>query len=187
MKLYTLLFGIIIFMACANPSNTASETKLETVAERAAMTIDTAGVRVPVFENFEQLAPLFEAENEETVYVINFWATWCKPCLEEMPYFEDLHKNYADKNVEVVMVSLDFENQLYTKLVPFLQERQLQPTVFAFTDSNYNDWIGNVHQDWDGAIPATIIYKGEQQQLAAEAFKNYSELQKLVIDFLQNS
>jgi len=187
MKLSHSLFVLLLFAACANPSTTSDSADLSAVAERAAMTIDTAGVQVPVFQDFEQLQPLFEQSGEDMVYVINFWATWCKPCLEEMPYFEDLHANYGDKNVKVVMVSLDFENQLYSKLVPFLQERQLQPTVFAFTDSNYNDWIGNVHEDWDGAIPATIVYKGDKQTLVDEAFKNYSELQALVIDFLQNS
>ncbi len=185
MKFSVYLLSLLFVAACANSSDSASETKLEAVAQRAAMTIDTAGVQVPVFENFEQLQALFAAENEETVYVINFWATWCKPCLEEMPYFEELYKDYVDKQVEIVMISLDFKNQLYSNLVPFLQKRQLQPTVFAFTDSNYNNWIGHVHADWDGAIPATIIYKGERQQLVAEAFDNYSELQTLVIDFLQ--
>ena len=75
---------------------------------------------VPVYEKFSELESLFQFEND-TTYVINFWATWCKPCIEELPYFESLHKKYQDKKVRVVLVSLDFDLSLE---VPFGQARR---------------------------------------------------------------
>ena len=61
--------------------------------------------------NFNELEPIFHYQND-TTYVINFWAMWCKPCVEELPYFETIRKNYSDKKVKVILVSLDFGNNV---------------------------------------------------------------------------
>ncbi|MFT5167540.1 MAG: thiol-disulfide isomerase/thioredoxin, partial [Saprospiraceae bacterium] len=68
-----------------------------------------------IYDNFEALVPLFEKQND-TTYVINFWATWCKPCVAELPYFEELHNRYKGKKVKVLLISLDFPNQIEKKL-----------------------------------------------------------------------
>ena len=54
------------------------------------------------YEKFDDIAPLFN-KNNDTTYVINFWATWCKPCVEELPYFEDLYAAYSDKKVKIIL------------------------------------------------------------------------------------
>ena len=69
--------------------------------------------------NFEGIAPYLNLEGSKT-YVVNFWATWCAPCVKELPHFESLQSKYID-SVEVILVSLDFPHQYETKLKPFIQ------------------------------------------------------------------
>ena len=54
--------------------------------------------------------------------MINFWATWCAPCVKELPYFEEVNKEFKDKNTEVILVSLDFPSQIESKLKPYLKK-----------------------------------------------------------------
>lgn len=138
---------------------------------------------IPVFDNFSGLEPLFRFEND-TTYVINFWATWCKPCLEELPYFEAFNNEMQEEKVKVVLVSLDFPKQLESKLVPFVQKQQLKSKVVVLLDGKYNEWIDKVSVDWSGAIPATYIYRGGQHLLVATPFENLEELKENVIPFL---
>lgn len=101
----------------------------------------------------------FEARVEQTgdtLMIYNFWATWCKPCVEELPHFAKLQETYADQPVKVVLVSLDFAN-LNEKLIPFLAEKGIALPVWHLTDLDYNTWIVKVSEQWDGAIPATWV------------------------------
>ena len=65
------------------------------------------------YATFDEIEPIFNRQSDST-YVINFWATWCKPCVEELPYFEELNQNYSKEKVKVVLVSLDFEKVFNT-------------------------------------------------------------------------
>lgn len=124
---------------------------------------------------FEQLKPLLYADND-TTYVVNFWATWCAPCVEELPAFQQLYKMYKGKKVHLLLVSLDFEKQLEKKLIPFLHKHQLQGEVVALSQKGMNDWIETIDKNWDGALPATLIYKGQRRQFYRQSF-NYDELE----------
>ena len=66
----------------------------------------------------------------DTVYVVNFWATWCKPCIEELPHFEQLRARHAGGKVQVLLVSLDFASKLETKVRPFVQQQALKSRVW---------------------------------------------------------
>lgn len=134
---------------------------------------------IPIYENFSQLEPLFHFNND-TTYVINFWATWCKPCLEELPYLEKLTNAYGGSKIKVVLISLDFPNQFETKLVPFVEKQQLRSTVIALADGGYNDWIDKVTPEWSGGIPATYIYKGERHHFIGSSIKSFEELQTAI-------
>ena len=112
--------------------------------------------------NSNQLSDL-TAYNNDTTYVINFWATWCSPCVKEIGFFEDLHRLTEERKVEVVLVSLDFPNRVEKQLRPFLRERSITAPVRLMTDLDYNAWIDQVDPSWSGAIPATLIYKGEKR------------------------
>ena len=138
---------------------------------------------VPVYDHFDQLAPIFQKDND-TTYVINFWTTWCKPCVEELPYIEQLHADYGSAKLEVILVSLDFPNQIESKLLPFIEERGLQSKVVALTDGNYNRWIDQVEPQWGGAIPITIVYRGKERRYIGEPFHSYEEIREIVEAFV---
>ena len=126
-------------------------------------TPDTITFGIPVYKSFKSLEPIFQFDND-TTYLINFWATWCKPCIEEIPVFERVNTEYKNEPVKVVLVSLDLPNQVESKLVPFISKNQLKSKVIVLLDGKYNDWIDKVSRNWTGAIPATLIYKKDQNR-----------------------
>ena len=99
----------------------------------------------------------------DTTYVVNFWATWCSPCVKEIGYFEELHRQIESAYVKVILVSLDFPRQVESRVIPFLREKEITAEVLLMTDLDYNSWIDRVDPGWSGAIPATIIYNREKR------------------------
>ncbi|MDO9595863.1 MAG: TlpA family protein disulfide reductase [Lutibacter sp.] len=132
---------------------------------------------------YETLKPLLNKSDDKT-YVVNFWATWCKPCVEELPAFEKLHKLYAGKNVTVILVSLDFPNQIESRLIPFMIENNLKSKVIAMVDTDHNSWIPKVDESWSGAIPATLIYNKNKRTFYEQSL-TYKQLEQEVTNFLK--
>ncbi len=93
-------------------------------------------------------------QNSNKIQVINFWATWCVPCVKELPFFENLNK--VDTNVTVTLISLDFVDKV-DKVNSFLQRKEMKSTVLLLDEMDYNKWIEKVEKNWSGAIPATLI------------------------------
>lgn len=113
----------------------------------------------------------------DSIRVINFWATWCAPCVKELPYFEQLEQELAaEKKLAVVLVTIDLKSAHKSSLYPFLRERNLKSKVVALTDSHTNEWIDNVDPRWSGAIPITVILKGEQRLFFEKAYHSVDEL-----------
>lgn len=141
------------------------------------------GQDIPVFESFSDLEHLFQFNND-TTYVINFWATWCGPCVKELPYFEQLHKTYEGQKIKIILISLDFPRQIKTKLLPFIEKHQLKSDVVVLTDGAYNDWIPKVDESWDGAIPVTLVYKQDKSIFTAKEFHDFEALNNIVEQFI---
>ena len=132
---------------------------------------------------FNELKPLLE-KNDGKTYIINFWATWCAPCVKELPYFEKINQEYSDKNVEVLLVSLDFPKQVERKLIPFINKRKLKSEVVLLDDINENVWIKAIDKSWSGAIPATIIYNKNNRKFYEQSF-DYKTLKNELLTFLK--
>ena len=133
--------------------------------------------------DFRQIEPQFHFQND-TTYVINFWAMWCKPCVEELPEFENIRKAYSDKKVKVLLISLDFGSNVDKRLVKFLEKKQIGAETIILDDPDANSWINKVSSDWDGALPATIVYKQEKRKYFGRKV-TYSELAE-TIDQINN-
>ncbi|MBC8045576.1 MAG: TlpA family protein disulfide reductase [Fimbriimonadaceae bacterium] len=128
------------------------------------------------FADFEK----FLAENNnDTLYVINFWATWCKPCIEELPYFEKLNAETQHEKIKVILVSMDTESRWGNALTEFIQKRNVQSEVRSFYNKKPIDWIDRISPEWSGAIPATLfLYKGNKTFHEKEF--TYEELQTII-------
>jgi len=131
--------------------------------------------QVPILD-FEGLSPYLSKQND-SIYVVNFWATWCVPCVKELPAFEKLNEEYKEKKVKVLLVSLDFEKYYNSKLLPFIDEKNIQSDVILLNDPRSNSWIDKVSPEWSGAIPATIIYNKKKRTFYEQSF-SYEKLEK---------
>ncbi len=129
------------------------------------------------FNDFEKAI----IKNDANVYVINFWATWCAPCVKELPYFEKLHQE--NKDVKVILVSLDSKKDIEKKLIPFIQKKKITAQVVSLSDNNYNSWLDRIDKDWSGSIPATFIFSAGQKQFAEHDFESFAELNEFINTF----
>ncbi|HEY8781265.1 MAG TPA: TlpA disulfide reductase family protein [Mucilaginibacter sp.] len=118
--------------------------------------------------------------NPDTLYLINFWATWCGPCVEELPNFDKLQRVYKDKPLKVLLVSMDFESELKTKVVPFVKSRKLLAPVYVAARKSDQDLIDEIDKDWSGALPATLLVNTKKgiHEFYEKEF-TYDELNKI--------
>jgi len=137
--------------------------------------------QIKVYEKFEAFEKDVIKAND-TVYVINFWATWCAPCIKELPYFEKLHTD--NKKVKVILVSLDSQKDLEKKLLPFIERKKISAEVVLLSDKDYNSWLDKIDKDWSGAIPATLILEGKKHLFAEREFESFTELNDYVNSFI---
>ncbi|MEM7109196.1 MAG: TlpA family protein disulfide reductase [Bacteroidota bacterium] len=131
---------------------------------------------------FDRLDQLIK-ESGERIKVINFWATWCGPCIKELPYFEAARKNYADK-ISVHLVSLDFADQI-AKVNKFVERKGMKSSIYLLDEIDYNSWIDKVDKNWSGAIPATLVINektGERKFVESELTDD--ELKGLIENFI---
>lgn len=173
---------LLLLVACDGPSKEKSSDAITTSNKKEFINTSTLKNRTVVSYNFEGLEPLLTKSNDST-YVINFWATWCKPCIKEMPYFEKLNTAYATDKVKVIFVSLDFPDKLEKQVIPFIEKNNIQSEVVLLDDSDANRWIPLVSNDWSGAIPATIIYNKNTRRFFERSF-TFEELEKEVQSIL---
>lgn len=121
------------------------------------------------------------ASDRDTLYVINFWSTWCKPCLKELPYFEQIHEEFTDKPVKVILVSLDLPQTRDERVAQLIQEKNLNATVRVLKNTNPNYYIPIISDEWQGNIPATVVLhpKSGLEKLYAKEL-TYTELKSII-------
>ncbi|OSZ81764.1 hypothetical protein CAP35_00410 [Chitinophagaceae bacterium IBVUCB1] len=119
--------------------------------------------------------------NTDTFYVVNFWATWCGPCIKELPEFTKISKQFAGKPVKILLVSLDFKEAYPKKIAAFVQKKKLEHEVVWLNETNANDFIPKIDDRWQGSIPATLLYyKHNEYTNFFEGMVTASQLQLLI-------
>ena len=108
--------------------------------------------------NFDQFESSYLHKQNDTLYIINFWASWCIPCRQEMPAFEKVREKYDNKKVKIILVSLDIPNELESRLLPYIHTNHIKSQVVLLDDPNQNTWIDRVDPKWSGTLPFTQIY-----------------------------
>ena len=171
-----LLISLFLFFGCAEKktgSTHLAEKTSESNTENKSDIIKTSSI--PLY-NFDELEREYLHKEDDITYVLNFWATWCKPCVKELPAFEKLNSDYIDKNVKVVLVSLDFPEKLISGVIPFVEKYGLRSQVILLADGDANTWIPKISEEWSGAIPATLMVKNGTEKFYERTF-TFEELE----------
>ena len=116
-------------------------------------------------------------KNKKDIKIINFWATWCVPCVKELPIFEKIN----DENIQVHLISLDFKTNYETKVSNMIEKKNLKSAVYWLNESDLNSFYPTIDKNWKGSIPATLIVfpngktKFHQGSLDEESLNNLLE------------
>lgn len=108
---------------------------------------------------YEGLIDAIEQKGDKLT-IVNFWATWCGPCVEEIPHFVVVFNKYkTSANLDIIFVSLD--RATHTKEVDnFVKEHKMPGDQLLLDDvKRFNEWIPKIHPDWEGGLPATGFYR----------------------------
>lgn len=128
----------------------------------------------PVYD-FDGFAEAYLKNGSDSLYVINFWATWCAPCVEEMPAFRKAQETLKDEKVRFVLASLDFGRNVEDRVKTFARRHELKAEIVILDDPDSNSWINRVDPSWSGALPATIMLQGDRSSFYEQTF-HYEEL-----------
>lgn len=133
---------------------------------------------------YPELAQLLSTPGDSTL-IVNFWATWCLPCVTELPHFEAVSTQYASSKVKVVLVNLDAASLLKKKVQPFIAKKGIRSSqVVLLDETDYNAWIDKVSPNWSGAIPFTLIINAKQKKEFERPFTK-TELMAELKPFIQ--
>ena len=140
-------------------------------------------VEIIDFTGFEERVQ----RSNDTLYIYNFWATWCRPCVKELPYFTQLDSTFAQKKVKVEFITLDFLDQLEGAVMPMVKRKLPESRVFLLDAPKYNEWIDKVSPEWSGAIPASLfVHRGRDIYTFKQQSFTYEDLSSFVMELLQD-
>lgn len=163
LALATFTFSCVSNQKKGNIENSIAENKISEI--------------IPIVD-FDGVKPLLHKDSD-TLYVVNFWATWCAPCVKEIPYFEQIALEFANQKLKVILINLDFPNHYESRLLPFVKEHGIKSTIVMLDDPDANRWINQVDTTWSGSIPATLIYNRHERKFFEQEF-TYQELKDAV-------
>jgi thiol-disulfide isomerase/thioredoxin len=126
----------------------------------------------------------YEKKND-SIYVINFWATFCKPCVEEIPYLISISKKYVIYDVKLLLVSLDLPSFFPDKVATYAAKNNFDASIVWLDETNADVFCPAIDSSWSGSIPATLIVNNKtgyrkffEEQMKPEEFE--AELKKAI-------
>lgn len=159
MTKYFIALSTLLFFSCKNDKTENQQIEI--------------GKYEQVFENFQK--------KNDTLYVVNFWATWCAPCVEEMPHFTKANETFKNQKFKMILISLDRSKDFESKMKPFISENNIVADTYLLDDNTrMNNWIPIINKQWDGQIPATAFYKNGKQIGFVPNTLNYETLEKII-------
>ena len=99
----------------------------------------------------------------DTTYVVNFFASWCVPCIQELPELQAFSEEHKDEKIKLILVSLDFEEDAEEALIPLLHKYSITEPVWLLAESG-NRWITRIDRHWNGSIPATLVVNQQSKK-----------------------
>jgi thiol-disulfide isomerase/thioredoxin len=96
-------------------------------------------------------------KNADKPTIFNFWATFCKPCIEELPYFQETAKKYDSAGVQLILVSLDMPQAYPKKISAFAVKNKITAPIVFLDETDADLFCPKVDEKWSGAIPASLF------------------------------
>jgi thiol-disulfide isomerase/thioredoxin len=123
----------------------------------------------------------------DTPTIVSFWATYCGPCIKEIPYFQEVVKQYEKKGVKLLLVSLDFKESFPDKISSFADKRKFTSTIVWLDETNADYFCPKVDSKWSGVMPATLFINNKkghrsffEEEMSKDKFE--TELKKILND-----
>jgi len=107
----------------------------------------------------------------KTPLIVNMWATWCVPCVQELPYFQDEVKKYRKDSLQLLLVSLDFKEAFPEGIMKFMNKRKITAPVVWLDETNADYFCPKIDAKWSGSIPATLFINNKT------GYRNFVEAQ----------
>lgn len=167
-KLVLSLMIIAGISSCNKETKTTENT--ENISEDSVTTIESEELTENIipFKQIEltpeETSKILAKQNNDTLYVTNFFATWCGPCMREIPHFKEKMQELKSQPVKFTFVGLDEKNDWGTKVKAFAEENNLSENIVLldgmkltpeFFPANFKVWDG-------GSIPFTMMRKGDK-------------------------
>jgi thiol-disulfide isomerase/thioredoxin len=119
-------------------------------------------------------------QGKDTIYVVNFWATWCKPCVNELPELEKFKSANQGKPIKVILVSADLKSKLESGVKPFVKAHHLTGEIYLLNEAP-GSYQERISADWSGALPGTLIVHSKTgKKKFHESAYTYTELSAAV-------
>ena len=144
----------------------------------ALLSFETASAQEMADKDFDSFYRE-EVLNSKGIVIVNFWATWCKPCVHELPYFERINSEMNYEMFNVLLVNLDFNSKYKISASEFIKNKNIKSKVIHLNDTDPDKWINKVDSSWSGAIPATIIFKDRKKVFFKEGEMTYEEIKSI--------
>lgn len=158
-RFFTALF-LLFTLAISYFPSAAEAQEEETTSEDSQTYAFPEKYAAPVI-NQAEVEKILKTHGSDLI-VVNFWATWCSPCIEEIPYFIKASKEYEQDNVRFIGISVDFKNQVEDRVIPKLKEMEIPYANFVLynsvDDGGSEAMIEFFSSNWKGDIPATFFY-----------------------------
>ena len=162
--MYRILFLIVLFtlFSCSKDDGQSDRDDVKQDSKSTADDPTDIDVSLIDADGFQSLVN----QHRGKVLFINTWATWCVPCIEEFPDLVRLQKYYHNSDVVFVGISVDFPDEVESKVKPFLYSQKVNFPNYVQNFKQPEDLINLLNEKWRGAVPATFIYDkdGNQQK-----------------------
>lgn len=117
-------------------------------------------------------------KKNDTLKVINFWASWCVPCIKELPHFVKIASEMKQKPIQFIFVAIE---DTPTKALNILKKKKIEINSFLLDEDKANEWIDKIDKNWDGTIPFTLIIAPNNKRKIHQGELTEEELKKIII------